>query len=368
MPSLINGGRFKQDCLTMPDSDHLSDIYPELGRRLRKLSLANLPTPLNKARITLANRYFDISIKDDGATGDTYGGNKVRKLEYALGPAVVKKKRRVATFGAVGSNHALATALYAKQLGLQSTCFLVHQSPTASTADTLIRHLANRTTLVRFGGGYAKRISVLRQHLGDRQSWVVPAGGSSWLGSVGFVNAGLELAAQIRRGDVAVPDRIYVATGTMGTAAGLGIGLRLAGLDTEVHAVRVSMTHIASDELLERLIHKISRMLHRLDQSIPEDIAKSARVNMRHEFFAGGYARSDKATDDAIKLASQQLGLALEPTYTGKAMAALLHDLPEAGGERLMFWNTYSSAPLPIIERSNLDFDLLPDEFRRYVD
>ena len=368
MPSLINRGRLKQDCLTMPDSDHLSDNYPELSRRLRKISLAILPTPVNKARITIANRHFDLSIKNDGATGDIYGGNKVRKLEYALGPAIRKKKHRVATFGAVGSNHALATALYANQLGLRCTCFLVHQSPTVSTAEMLKRHLANGTILVRFGGSYAKRISVLRQYLGDRQSWVVPAGGSSWLGSVGFVNAGLELAAQIKHGDVAMPDRLYVATGTMGTAAGLGIGLRLAGLETEVHAVRVSMTHIASDERLERLIHKISLMLRRLDPSIPEDLASTTKVKMRHGFFAGGYAHSDRATDDAISLASRQLGLALEPTYTGKAMAALLHDLPRAADERLMFWNTYSSAPTPIIEQSRLDFDLLPDEFRRYVD
>ena len=165
-----------------------------------------------------------------------------------------------------------------------------------------------------------------------------------------------------------MPDKLYVATGTMGTAAGLGIGLRLAGLDTEVQAVRVSMTHIASDERLERLIQKISLMLRRFDESIPEDLANTIRVKMRHRFFAGGYARSDRATDDAIMLASQQLGLALEPTYTGKAMAALLHDLAGAAGESLMFWNTYSSAPTPIIEPSKLDFDSLPDEFRRYVD
>ena len=67
-----------------------------------------------------------------------------------------------------------------------------------------------------------------------------PVGGSSALGSVGWVGGGLEIAAQVAAGELPTPDRIYVALGSGGTAAGLLVGLRLAGLPSEVVAVRHS--------------------------------------------------------------------------------------------------------------------------------
>ena len=96
-------------------------------------------------------------------------------------------------------------------------------------------------------------------------------GGSSWLGNIGFVAAGLELADQIERGEAERPDRLYVGTGTMGTAVGLAIGLAAAGLETEVNAVRVSDVSIMNREKLDRLLRKTVMMMHRLDGSVPED-------------------------------------------------------------------------------------------------
>jgi D-cysteine desulfhydrase len=91
---------------------------------------------------------------------------------------------------------------------------------------------------------------------------------------------------------------------------------------------------------------------------------------VRHEFFAGGYARSSAATDAAISIARESLGLELEPTYTGKAMAALLHDAGQAQHRDalLMFWNTYNSSPLPETHESAIDLARLPEEFLRYFD
>jgi D-cysteine desulfhydrase len=146
-----------------------------------------------------------------------------------------------------------------------------------------------------------------------------------------------------------MPDRLYVATGTMGTPAGLAIGLALAGLQTEVHAVRVSHTAIANEHVLARLISKTVHMLRRLEAAVPEHLEQECRVRLRHAFFAGGYAHSDDNTEDAIRLSADAFGIQLESTYSGKAMAALLHDIRtgEAKGRKLLFWNTYSSVPLP---------------------
>jgi len=111
-------------------------------------------------------------------------------------------------------------------------------------------------------------------------------------------------------------------------------------------------------------------MLNRLEPGIPADLHRRARIEVRQAFYGDGYAISNPATDAAIDLSRDALGLELEPTYTGKAMAALLHDAEQAQlrGASLMFWNTYNSSPLPEVPPSAIDLGQLPDEFKPYFD
>jgi 1-aminocyclopropane-1-carboxylate deaminase/D-cysteine desulfhydrase-like pyridoxal-dependent ACC family enzyme len=353
----------------MKHSDPISNRFPQLAGRLERIPLAALPTELRNVDFVYEKRPRRIAIKCDNLSSKLYGGNKVRKLEYLLRPKTSKRIERFATFGTVGSNHALATAVYAKSLGYECTCFLAHQRPVPTIKKILRTHVALGTDVVRYGGGYSKRIQTIRDNLWGRHAWVVPAGGSSWLGTVGFVNAGLELAEQLAANESEVPDLLYVASGTLGTAAGLALGLALANLPTEVQAVRVSHTYIANETVLWRLIRKTAAMLKILDPSIPANLASRCRVCMRHSFFADGYAHSNAETDAAIRTAEDDLGLTLEQTYSGKAMAALLRDLRDNDDNvKRLFWNTYNSAPLPEPEsESAFDASALPDEFASYL-
>ena len=152
----------------------------------------------------------------------------------------------------------------------------------------------------------------------------------------------------------------------MGTAAGLGIGLAIAGLPTDVHAVRVTHDFVANPTAMHRLIRKTVTMLRRLGIPVPADLDAGVRLHFRDGFFAGGYAHSDVTTERAIAIARDTLGLSLESTYTGKAMAALLHDrqTPTLAGQNLLFWNTYNSRPLPAADVTESG---IPDDFRRYL-
>ncbi len=350
--------------------DTLREALPGLAARIPRMALAELPTPVERGAFTLpGGRRFRVAIKRDDLTGRPYGGNKVRKLEFLLARARERGATRVATFGTVASNHALATAIYAEATGFICTCFLSHQSRTPKAARTLNHHLELGTELVRYGGPRPRRIQTLRRHLcGGPRTWVIPMGGSCWLGALGFVDAGLELAGQLEKDGIAEPARIYVANGTMGTTAGLALGLALAGLETEVHAVRVTHEMIANPAALARLVAKTATMLHAFDSQVPADVADRTRIVFRDGFFAGGYARSDAATDAAVALARDELGLELDTTYTGKAMAALMADARETPGAsgQWLYWNTFNSRPLPELPREPLDPERLPDEFLRY--
>jgi 1-aminocyclopropane-1-carboxylate deaminase/D-cysteine desulfhydrase-like pyridoxal-dependent ACC family enzyme len=350
-------------------SDYLADSYPRLANRLPRLSLAKLPTPVDRAKLILGTSCHEIAIKRDDLTGKLYGGNKVRKLEYLLHKAARKNARCVATFGTVASNHALATALYARELGYDALCFLSHQTKTRNAAQALNLHLQNDTEIVQFGGGRRNRVATLREHLRQRRVFLIPPGGSNWLGAVGFVNAGLELASQIAAGEIDEPVRLYVANGTMATAVGVALGLALARLKTEVHAIQVTEDFVSSPDSMHRLLSKTASVLHRLDPSIPPDLAAHANYQFRTGFLGDGYAKTNDATDAAIAVARDELGITLDATYTGKAMAALLHDLgTQTLGGSVLFWNTYNSRPLPVSGERPIDTGNLPDAFLCYFD
>ena len=347
-------------------TDYLANAYPKLAGKLRKRSFASLPTPVSRHEIDLPSGSRTVWVKHDDQSSAIYGGNKVRKLEYILQRAEDRGAERVATFGAVGSNHALATAIHAREAGLACTCFLAHQKRTPNIPKTLDMHLHLGTELVRYGGS-TNRLELYRRYLQNRKTWVIPLGGSSWLGAVGFVNAGLELAAQIDSGEIEAPERIYIANGTMGSVAGLAIGLGLANVPTEIHAVRVADNRFAKREVLDRLMNKTTTLLNRLEPAIPLGVAARTPIIWRDEFFAGGYAVVDEATVRAVEFARENLGLELDTTYTGKAMAALLQDLDGSDGSAsALFWNSYNSRPLPAFERREASRQNLPEQFHRY--
>lgn len=350
-------------------NDFLSAVYPALGQRLQKLQLAELPTPVENAEIVTPSGLRSIAVKRDDVSSPMYGGNKIRKLEYIFRRALDHDAKRVATFGAAGSNHALATAVLAKQMGLECTCFLAHQKRTPKVPRTLNMHRYLGTEIVRFGGTI-DQLALFRKYLQHRQTWVVPLGGSSWLGAVGFVNAGMELAQQVQDGELRCPDRLYIASGTMGSTAGLALGLAAAGLPTEIHAVCVVDPQFGNPGMLDRLMRKTAMMLNRIDPTFDAEIVERVCLVWRDDFLAGGYAQFDDLTSNAVETAKNEMGLSLETTYTGKAMAAMLHDLqePDYKGGSFLFWNTHNSRKLPVTADRPETLDNIPEDFLRYYD
>ena len=348
--------------------NHLSRAFPRLGERLRYLPLADLPTPVESRTLHVANRDVAVAIKRDDITAKAYGGNKVRKLEYLLREAREHGANRVATFGTVASHHALATAIFARQSGFECTCFLSHQSKYPGVGDALRVHQAIGTDIIRFGGRDTDVEKAKRQHLSDSKAFIVPMGGSSPRGTLGYVNAGLELAAQIDAGDTEMPDRMYIALGTTGSAAGLALGLALAGCEIEVNAVAVSPEAYSGDHLVARILAETAALMHSTDGAVPADIAERVRLVRRDGFLGPGYGKMDEATGRAIDIARSQLDMKLERTYTGKTMAALVSDLEAGFDGRLLFWNTYNSRPLDVSRNVQPDFTRIPEEFARYFD
>jgi D-cysteine desulfhydrase len=350
--------------------------FPALRGKVPWVELGRFPTPIEPmARLGQQLGCDGLYVKRDDRSAARYGGNKVRKLEFVLGDVLRLGRRSIVTFGAAGSNHLLATALYARERGID-TLGLVMPQPAHEYVRQNLRcdwALGCELEPVPDTWAMARRgpRSYLRQwtRSGGRPYLLAP-GGSSPLGVLGYVEAALEIAEQVAAGLVPEPDTVVVPVGSAGTMAGLLLGLRLAGLRTEAVGVRVYDRGFANEWAVAGLARAALALLRWHDRSIPSVPLPANGVRILHEHFGTGYAEPTQGSAHATALARELEGLELDCTYSGKAMAGLvdLASRPAERGRVMLFIDTYSSQPLDELARGFPGPQVLPPELRRYFD
>lgn len=311
--------------------------HPRLTDTLPWLSLGVHATSLEEH--VVAGR--SLLVKRDDETAVPYGGNKVRKLEFILAAARAAGARRLITAGATGSHHALATTVYGRQAGFDVTLVLFPQHRTPHVQEVLLADAALGAEL-----RFIRRMEAIpyalwreRRHAaaaGDAP-FVVAAGGSDPVGTLGYVAAAFELDTQLA--GRSAPDAIYVAAGTLGTVAGLALGLALAGRAIPIVGVRITSRLVTNMRTLNRLIQRTAALLQAAGLPIGDAAARArALVRITDDQLGAGYGHGS-AEGAAAEEAFAAAGLHLDPTYTAKAGAAILA-APES---RPLFWHTLSA-------------------------
>jgi 1-aminocyclopropane-1-carboxylate deaminase/D-cysteine desulfhydrase-like pyridoxal-dependent ACC family enzyme len=359
----------------MASKEARADALPALFRSFSRLaesvpwmSLGRFPTRVERIE-GLVSPKVELWVKRDDESGTRYGGNKVRKLEFLLGEARAKGVLRLATLGAVGSHHVLATAIYGHAAGFAVDAVVFPQPVTPHVRDQIVADVASGATLwpVRTLLGVPWKVHRLKR---DAAAYWIAPGGSSPVGTLGYVSAGLELLEQTEAGLLPRPDVIFVALGSCGTAAGLLVGLggapSLAGFQGELVGVRVVDRIVCNESATRRLAARTAALL----SARGEDWFNQSRAPtfcVEHEWFGGAYGRPTFAGENAVARAAA-VGLRLEPTYTGKTMAALLAaaDSGALDGKRVLFVHTYNSVDLSALVDGAGGPARLPAGLRRY--
>lgn len=328
----------------MLDSLHPSflDFFPHLQGKLPWLRLGTWPTPVSLLPGLSRLTGQEVFVKRDDLSGARYGGNKVRKLEPLLAGVLASGGREVLTAGGLGSNHVVACGLYARDLGLKRTAVVFPQPVTRHVLHTLSLMQALGVELVPCPArpllpAVMARALLLR----GRETCLLMPGGSTPLGTLGFVAGALELRAQIEAGLLPCPDDIIVPLGSGGTMAGLMVGCSIAGLRCRILGVRVVERWLTNLTMVRMLCMRTVNVLHRLGarwRGVP------IAVHLEHGQLGDRYGQATPEARQAVALARDLDGLELETTYTGKAMAGLLaHARGQGKGRRLLFWNTWNS-------------------------
>ena len=314
-----------------------------------RVSLSFLPTPLEKlSALTEHLGGPRIWIKRDDMTGLATGGNKARKLEFLFADALEQNADTVLTFGAVQSNHCRMTAAAACKLGLKSFLVLSGEKPDYPTGNLLLDEILGCEYL--FLPDYndpskheEMQLAIFNtiQDLTEqgRSVYMIPPGGSTPLGDVGYYLAAVEMFDQARELGFRI-DHIIVAMGSGGTHAGLLTGVKCLDMPTKVTGIAVNKEgSLAAIGLppIEVIVNQVGELIGGQPNATPED------VTIYYVYYGEAYGKITPECVEAIRLLARLEGIFLDPVYTGKAMAGMI-DLIKKGrfqkDEDIVFMHT----------------------------
>lgn len=289
-----------------------------------------------------------LGVKRDDLLQPLHGGSKLRKLDYLLAMEPWKSAPRWSSVGALGSGHLVALAAAAEHLHRELHAEVFFEPVSHGILENLA-YTASLAHSLRFHGGrvqMALRSAPVLVAPRWRGGAVIAPGATVAVAALGLVRAGLELGQQVRAGILPEPQRLYIALGSGGTAAGLLVGLALAGLQTQLHAVLTVEPALAPRWRLIGLVRSIEKALRDIGLDVP--VTDVRRLQLDASQVGPGYGVATPASQKMRELLIG-LGIPAEDVYTGKAWAALAADAQtEANKGPWLLWNTVrSAAPLP---------------------
>lgn len=305
-------------------------------------------------------------IKRDDISHGEYGGNKIRKLAFIIADAKRRGARRIVTFGAIGTNHGVATAMMCQCAGLDSVVYLFDQ-PVTETVKKNLRLMQHYGAKLIYKGSLFNAVLAyyLSRYRAVPGSYFLFAGGSNLYGTLSFVNAACELQRQIQSGQCPEPEVIVCPVGSSATLAGLSYGCQLLGMKTRVMGVRVAPAKLGpfaacTTETVKALMDEVYHHLKTLGVSVPEP----ATPWLVNDYYGEGYGVATTPGSHAIDVFAVN-GIQLEQTYTGKAAAAFLDQLQQVNGP-VLFWNTYNSRDMTELA-DTVDVARLPDNLQKFL-
>ncbi|MDY4388032.1 D-cysteate sulfo-lyase [Pectobacterium aroidearum] len=320
--------------------------------RFPRLSLGHFPTPLEA--LPNLSAYLGgptIYIKRDDATGLATGGNKTRKLEFLLADAQQQGADIIITQGATQSNHVRQTIAATTKLGLKTKVLLEKRvedygEDYQRSGNVLLDHLLGGEIIDHLPAGtdMQQAMETLAESLRKEglKPYVIPGGGSSPVGALGYVACAEELLFQSSQQRLRI-DHIVHATGSTGTQAGLVTGLAATHSQIPLLGISVRAPKAKQEENVYALAQRTWQLL-----GIPGELPRSA-VQVNSDYVGKGYGIPTEGTLEALRLLAQLEGILLDPVYSGKGMAGLI-DLIRQGhfraDENIVFIHTGGSAGL----------------------
>jgi len=307
----------------------LTDKYP-------RAILSHTPTPVELLKNMTANLGgAQIWIKRDDCTGLAMGGNKSRQLEYYIGEAIAQNADTILITGAVQSNYARCAVAAARKYGMEVEVQLEDRTPDRPQE----YHNSGNPYLMKMMGakihhypdgedeeGADNSLYAMAEKLklAGKNPYVIPLAGSHTpLGALGYVDCAEEMLQQFDEQNLQI-DGIIIGTGSGMTHAGLVAGLRALGSKIPIYGFCVRRDQASQTARVFEKTKIVAEMIGHPDIITTDDIWVDDRM------LRPGYGQLNDDVLAAIHITAECEGILIDPVYTGKAMAGLIH-LVESG-------------------------------------
>jgi 1-aminocyclopropane-1-carboxylate deaminase len=246
-------------------------------------------------------RGIKVWVKRDDLFHPYAGGNKYRKLRDWLHPELLQGKKGLLSFGGPFSNHLVATAVFARQLGLSFRAVVRGHAVDNPVLDFLRSYDAEVA--------FADRAAFEAMQEDNHADWLlIPMGGAGLPGLGGVAAILEELRAQCPESVT----HIATAAGTGTTAAGLA-----GALLPEEHLLVFPAIRLADAQ------GWFSGVMQALG------VRTVGRITVDGRAAGRGFAKYDPAMWPQLQTWQRESGILWDPIYTGKMVQGVFRLLNE---------------------------------------
>lgn len=292
----------------------------------KSISIANLPTKIEKLERLSKELDKNIYIKRDDQTGTEISGNKIRKLEFAVKEALDNGCDYLITCGGIQSNHARATAAVAAKLGMGSYLVLRGNQESDVEGNYFLDKILGANIKFVTPEEYRENRMNIMENIEEElakeghKAYILPEGASNGIGSFGYYKAMEEILEQEKELHVKF-DAIVVTVGSGGTYAGLYYANHIKNNDSTIYGI-----NICDDD--EHFKTVVQGLFKDMDKYSGEKINIDREdIDIIHGYPGEGYALSRPEEIEFIHRFAKLEGIILDPVYTGKAMYGFVEEV-----------------------------------------
>lgn len=292
----------------------------------KSISIANLPTKIEKLERLSKELNKNIYIKRDDQTGTEISGNKIRKLEFAVKEALDNGCDYLITCGGIQSNHARATAAVAAKLGMGS--YLVLRGNQDSDVegnyflDKILGANIKFVTPEEYRENRMNIMENIKEELAKEghKAYILPEGASNGIGSFGYYRAMEEILEQEKELSLKF-DAIVVTVGSGGTYAGLYYANHIKNNDSTIYGINIC----DDDEHFKTIVQGLFKDMDKYSGETTN--INRDDIDIIHGYPGEGYAISRPEEIEFIHKFAKLEGIILDPVYTGKAMYGFVEEV-----------------------------------------
>lgn len=319
-----------------------------------KCTVGILDTPIQRLDRLSSLLGIELYIKRDDLNGLAFGGNKLRKLDYFMYEAQNQGATRIITYGSNQSNHGRLTAAAAAKFGMKCAILMDEMPPERATGSLLIDRVLGADIYFMDDSDFAgepedkylekvrklyaqatESVKAKYETMGE-SVYIVPEGGSSPLGALGYFHAAEEILRQTREMGTEM-DYVVTVLGSTATFGGLilgskyyGAGWMCVGADMAPHSEYAMGRRLA-------FINRVSKYWELGMEITMDDMIVDSSAG------GSGYNATDAKTREYIYLMARNEGIILDPCYTAKAFGSIV-EMAKSGriprGSRVLLLHT----------------------------